>query len=82
MNSPATQNGYIQMLTHSMNCFATDGHINESELQAMVDLAKREGEVNKDELRVLMNVIRRLKPEELSEQMRTRILSLKEELGL
>lgn len=69
---------YLEITFRSINCFADDGKLDVNELNSLVDIALRDGEVDENEKRVLRNVIARLKDAELTDEMRSKILDLRE----
>jgi hypothetical protein len=60
---------YLEMTFQSINCFADDGKLDAVELQKIFDIAKRDGVVDDNEKRVLRNIISKVKPEELDQDM-------------
>lgn len=66
----AESRDYLEMTYASINCFADDGTLNAAELKKLLDIALRDGELDDNEMRVLHSIIKRLRPEELDEEMR------------
>ena len=73
---------YLEMTFRSINCFANDGKLDAQELGAIFDIAKRDGVVDQNEIRVLRNIIGMVKPEELDVAMLDKMREIKTELGL
>jgi hypothetical protein len=62
---------YLEMTYRSISCFADDGTLNVSDLEQLVSIAMRDGEVDENEKRVLVAIIKRLNPSELTPAMLT-----------
>lgn len=71
---------YLEMTFHSINCFANDGKLDEHELDEIIDIATRDGVIDDNEMRVLQNIIGRLREEEITDALRDRIVALSEVL--
>lgn len=71
---------YLDISVHAAKCFLDDGRIDEHELQALLDIAERDGGIDANEIRVLENVIARIRPDELSEPVRERIAEIQSRL--
>ena len=61
---------YLEMSFHSINCFADDGTLKSDELREILAIAKRDGVVDENERRVLQNIISRLSPSEIDNEMK------------
>lgn len=48
---------YIEMAIESIQAFANDGKLDAAELQRMLDIALRDGQIDADELRVLGKIV-------------------------
>ena len=48
---------YIEMAIESIQVFANDGKLDAAELQHMLDIALRDGQIDADELRVLGKIV-------------------------
>jgi hypothetical protein len=48
---------YIEMAIESINAFANDGKLDAPELQRMLDIALRDGQIDADEQRVLGKIL-------------------------
>ena len=69
---------YLEMTYKSINCFADDGKLDVSELDEIFNIAKRDGVVDANEKRVLANIIKQLKPEELTAEMNKKLQEISE----
>jgi len=56
---------YLELSFRSINCFADDGKLDAKELRELLEIAKRDGEIDDNERRVLKNIISKVKAEEL-----------------
>lgn len=73
---------YLEMTFRSINCFSDDGKLDVNELDSLVEIAMRDGEIDDNEKRVLRNIIERLTPAELTADMQARVQGLKEQHGI
>jgi hypothetical protein len=48
---------YIEIAIESIQAFANDGKLDAAELQRMLDIALRDGQIDADELRVLGKIV-------------------------
>ena len=58
------------MSFRSIECFTNDGKLDSVELGKILDIAERDGEIDLNEIRVLRNIISRIKPNEVNESMK------------
>jgi DnaJ-domain-containing protein 1 len=72
---------YLEMSFQSINCFSDDGKLDAVELRKIFNIALRDGVVDQNELRVLRQIIAKLKPEELNAEMLEMIESIKNEIA-
>ena len=68
---------YLEMTFQSINCFANDGVLDVEELNKIVAIALRDGEIDQNEKRVLGNIIGRLNGNDLTSEMQSRIHELR-----
>lgn len=64
---------YLEMTFRSINCFANDGRIDSSELKEIFDIALRDGNIDKNEIRVLENIISKIQPDEIDAPMKEQL---------
>lgn len=64
---------YLEMSFRSIQCFADDGKIDAKELDSILTIAARDGVIDQNEIRVLRNIISRIKPEEVDEALRVKL---------
>jgi len=67
---------YLEMTFRSIECFADDGKLDADELMTIANIALRDGVVDDNEKRVLKNIIARLNPEELDDELQEKIRGL------
>ena len=60
---------YLEMSFRSIECFANDGKLDAKELADIFAIAEKDGEIDKNEIRVLKKIISMLRPEELDDAM-------------
>jgi len=70
-------NDYLELTFKSIQCFANDGKLLVDELDDLLDIALRDGVVDKDEKRVLNNIFDRLTSAELTPKMLSAIDDIK-----
>ena len=68
---------YLELTFKSINCFADDGKLDESELDSLLDIALRDGVVDANEKRVLENIFERLNTAELDSGLSCKIDDIK-----
>jgi hypothetical protein len=72
---------YLELSLESIQCFADDGRLDAAELGKLIAIAERDGRFDQNEIRVLRNIIRRIKPEEVDDAMRAQLAALAEKIG-
>lgn len=73
---------YLEMSFHSIECFSNDGKLDADELGKIIAIAERDGVVDQNEIRVLRNIISRIKPEEVDAAMQARLTELADRHGI
>lgn len=68
---------YLEMSFRSIECFSNDGKLDAFELGKILQIAEIDGAIDQNEIRVLRNIISRIKPEEVDDDMRLRIEEIK-----
>ncbi|PXF63612.1 hypothetical protein [Kangiella spongicola] len=64
---------YLEMSFKSINCFSNDGKLDAQELGKILAIAERDGEIDQNEIRVLRNIISRIKPSEVDTTMKAKL---------
>ncbi|WP_078121130.1 hypothetical protein [Thiosocius teredinicola] len=72
---------YLEMTFRSIQCFADDGVLQVDELDRLVAIALRDGVVDANEQRVLKNIFGRLRPTDLTDELRARIEQIRAQHG-
>ncbi len=71
---------YLEMSFQSIQCFSDDGKLDAHELGQILAIAERDGVIDQNEIRVLRNIISRVKPHELDEAMRKKMMEISEKV--
>ncbi|TGN39955.1 hypothetical protein [Marinobacter confluentis] len=72
---------YLELSFRSIQCFTDDGKLDEKELGELVRIAERDGVIDENEIRVLRNIISRIKPEEIDDAMKHRLSEVERKLA-
>ena len=72
---------YLEMSFRSIRCFANDGRLDVQELASLLDIAERDGVIDDNEIRVLKNIVARIKPEEIDQPMQDKIAQVMQKIG-
>ncbi len=72
---------YLEMSFRSIQCFANDGRLDVQELASLLDIAERDGVIDDNEIRVLKNIVARIKPEEIDQPMQDKIAQVMQKIG-
>ncbi len=64
---------YLEMSFRSIECFSNDGKLDAEELGKILDIAEKDGVIDHNEIRVLNNIISRIKPEEVDAAMQAKL---------
>ena len=75
-----TNKDHIEMAFKSADAFADDGKLDARELSEIVDIAERDGLIDRDEIRVLRNIISRLDPSEVDRALKAKLAELLDKL--
>ncbi|AFU98230.1 hypothetical protein [Simiduia agarivorans] len=73
---------HIEMSLLSIECFTNDGKLDADELGKLIALAERDGVITQEEISVLTSIIKRIKPEEVTADMRARLKALGNKFGI
>ncbi|MGF2686690.1 hypothetical protein ACQUWM_09340 [Marinobacter sp. DUT-3] len=77
----STSRDYLELSFRSIQCFADDGKLDAKELGELVRIAERDGVIDANEIRVLRNIISRIKPEEIDDAMKRRLSEIERKLS-
>ncbi|AQZ95578.1 hypothetical protein ACFSB1_01140 [Halopseudomonas phragmitis] len=72
---------YLEMSFHSIQCFSNDGRLDAEELGRIVAIAERDGVIDQNEIRVLKNIIARIKPEEIDQAMALKLAEISRKIS-
>lgn len=64
---------YLEMSFRSIECFTNDGKLDAFELGKILEIAEQDGEIDQNEVRVLRNIIAKIKPSEVDEAMKAKL---------
>jgi hypothetical protein len=67
---------HIQMALKSVEAFANGGKLDSEELQEILQIAERDGVIDQDEIRVFRNIISRIDPAEVDDEMRKKLTAI------
>ena len=71
---------YLEMSFQSIQCFSNDGKLDAHELGKILAIAERDGVIDQNEIRVLRNIISRVKPHEVDDAMRKKMQEISDKL--
>jgi len=71
---------HLEMTFRSIECFSNDGKLDAQELGSILDIAERDGNIDANEIRVLKNIISKIKPEEIDEAMQKKLDEIAEKI--
>ncbi len=69
----AESKDYLEMSFRSIECFSNDGKLDALELGKILQIAERDGAIDQNEIRVLRNIISKVKPEEVDSNMQSKL---------
>lgn len=75
------QHSHLEIALASIACFQDDGRLDVPELDRLMSIAERDGEISPEEARVLDGILSRLEPADLDATMLARVDVLREVLA-
>ena len=72
---------YLEMTFRSIECFSNDGKLDAKELGEILKIAERDGSIDNNEIRVLKNIISKIKPDEIDLQMTRMLKKVSDKIG-
>jgi hypothetical protein len=72
---------YLEMSFRSMECFSNDGKLDAKELGEILRIAERDGDIDQNEIRVLRNIISKIKPEEVDEGLKKMLQTVSDKIN-
>jgi len=76
----AERRDYLELSFRAVECFGNDGRLDADELGKLIAIAERDGVIDPNEIRVLKNIIGRIRPDEIDAPMRERLAELARKL--
>lgn len=77
----AESRDYLEMSFRSIQCFSNDGKLDATELGRILAIAEKDGVIDSNEMRVLQNIISRIKPHEVDSAMRAKMIEISEKMS-
>lgn len=71
---------YLEMSFQTIQCFSNDGKLDAHELGKILAIAEKDGVIDQNEFRVLRNIISRIKPHEVDDAMRKRLMEISDKI--
>ncbi len=72
---------YLEMTFRSIECFSNDGKLDAQGLGSILEIAERDGNIDNNEMRVLRNIISKVKPGEVDEEMKAMMQKISDKIG-
>jgi hypothetical protein len=72
----AESRDYLELSFRSIQCFSNDGKLDAVELGKLIGIAEKDGVIDQNEIRVLQNIVKKIKPHEIDEAMRKKLAEL------
>jgi hypothetical protein len=72
---------YLEMTFRSIECFSNDGKLDAKELGKIFAIAEKDGVIDNNEIRVLRNIISKVKPDEVDETMRIKLREISDKIN-
>lgn len=77
----AESRDYLEMSFQSIQCFSNDGKLDAGELGKILAIAEKDGVIDQNEMRVLRNIIKRIKPHEVDDGMREKLAEISRKIN-
>ena len=72
---------YLEMTFRSIECFSNDGKLDAAELGQILEIAEKDGHIDKNEMRVLRNIISKIKPHEVDSAMQKMLQTVSDKIS-
>ena len=72
---------YLELSFRSIQCFANDGRLDANELGKLIEIAERDGVIDQNEIRVLRNIVAKIKPHEVDAGMKQKLQELSDKIS-
>jgi len=77
----AESRDYLEMSFRSIQCFSNDGKLDATELGKIITIAEKDGVIDQNEIRVLRNIVSKIKPHEVDAAMKQKLMELSEKIN-
>jgi hypothetical protein len=71
---------HLEMTFRSIDCFSNDGKLDAEELGSILAIAEKDGVIDANEIRVLKNIISKIRPDEIDEAMQKKLDEIAEKI--
>lgn len=71
---------YLEMSFRSIECFSNDGKLDATELASILAIAEKDGNIDQNEIRVLRNIISRIEPHEVDDEMQAMLKKVSDKI--
>ena len=71
---------HLEMTFRSIDCFSNDGKLDAQELGSILEIAERDGVIDANEIRVLKNIISKIRPDEIDAAMQKKLDEIAEKI--
>lgn len=73
---------HLELAYYSVKAFGNNGKLDEHELDKLLEIAIRDGDVNEDETRILSNIFSKLKSYEITASMRSKVRDVEKKYNI
>ncbi|OUS31537.1 hypothetical protein A9Q99_02915 [Gammaproteobacteria bacterium 45_16_T64] len=73
---------YLEMSFRSIECFSNDGKLDAKELGDILAIAEKDGVIDQNEIRVLRNIISKIRPHEVDDAMKIKLEEISEKINI
>ena len=77
----AESRDYLEMSFRSIQCFSNDGKLDATELGKIITIAEKDGVIDQNEIRVLRNIVSKIKPHEVDAAMKQKLMELNKKIN-
>ena len=81
-STPPESSAYLELAYSSINVFADDGTLDMGELNFLLGIALRDGQIDDDERRVLGNILKQALTVPLTPSVKSRIVEIQRKYSL
>lgn len=73
---------YLEVSFRSIECFSNDGKLDAKELGDILAIAEKDGVIDQNEIRVLRNIISKIRPHEVDDAMKIKLEEISEKINI